>query len=88
ILNNSNAVATNSYLMLYPKKEFSDCINDRITRYKIWEFLREIPSETMMSHGRSYGGGLFKIEPKELASVPCKGLGKIMKPNQPSLFDI
>ncbi len=88
ILNNSNAVATNSYLMLYPKKEFSDCINDRITRYKIGEFLREIPSETMMSHGRSYGGGLFKIEPKELASVPCKGLGKIMKPNQPSLFDI
>lgn len=35
----------------------------------IWEILRNIRPEDIMREGRVYGGGLRKVEPKELGRV-------------------
>jgi len=75
ILNHSKATAPNVYLMLYPqpalKRELQD--NPKLIE-AIWQALNEIPSNTLIGEGRVYGGGLYKIEPNELANTPADGL--------------
>lgn len=70
ILNHSEAIATNSYLMLYPKDELQEEIerNPDIL-CSIWNILKDIENDDIESEGRIYGGGLRKIEPRELANV-------------------
>lgn len=87
ILNEANVTATNSYLMLYPKDEYKYLFRDPSLTRAVWKTLSEIPKNILMAYGRTYGGGLFKWEPKELAAVPCPSLKKILKTNSPSLFD-
>lgn len=86
ILNSAGAVPTNSYLCLYLKDEYRNSINSHIYR-KIWKVLSSIPKEVLVAHGRTYGGGLWKWEPKELESTPCPELSRYLKSNQTSLFD-
>lgn len=78
ILNLSEAIVTNSYLMLYPKEHLQKAISDNPSSvYRIWELLKDISRNEIESEGRVYGGGLKKIEPRELAKVPCKDLMKL-----------
>jgi hypothetical protein len=57
--------------MLYPKPDLARQIkNEPETANRLWEALSSIPSEAMIACGRVYGGGLYKIEPKELSRVP------------------
>ena len=78
ILNLSEAIATNSYLMLYPKEHLQKAISDNPNSvYKIWELLKDINGNAIEDEGRVYGGGLKKIEPRELAKVPCGDLMKL-----------
>lgn len=78
ILNLSEAIATNSYLMLYPKENLQKTISDDPNSvYRIWEHLKAIKGNEIEEEGRFYGGGLKKIEPKELAKVPCGDLMKL-----------
>lgn len=86
ILNQTNVIATNSYLCLYIKDEYKYNLNDE-TYKAIWNTLTSIPKEVLIAHGRMYGGGLLKWEPKELASIPCPDLSKYMKSRQLSLFE-
>lgn len=75
ILNLSEAIATNSYLMLYPKEKLQQIISvNPNSVYKIWEVLKGISGKEIEEEGRVYGGGLKKIEPRELAKVPCGDL--------------
>lgn len=37
---------------------------------RIWQWLSQVQGTTLKQIGRSYGGGLFKLEPKELAQLP------------------
>lgn len=75
ILNLSDAIVTNSYLMLYPKERLQRVIaNNPNVVYQIWERLKSIGADEIEDEGRVYGGGLKKIEPKELAKVVCDGL--------------
>lgn len=75
ILNLSDAIVTNSYLMLYPKAHLQQVISANPNSiYKIWEILKGISGNEIEEEGRVYGGGLKKIEPKELAKVPCGDL--------------
>lgn len=75
ILNLSDAIVTNSYLMLYPKFHLRQIISTNPSSiYKIWEMLKSISGNLIEEEGRVYGGGLKKIEPKELAKVPCGDL--------------
>lgn len=75
ILNHSDAIATNSYLMLYPKNALAAAIrlNPQITN-RVWNALKGISALDFENEGRVYGGGLKKIEPKELANVACQDL--------------
>ncbi len=75
ILNHGRATACNVYLMLYPKPLLA-CAASRepaIIR-EAWKFLNQIESSELLSHGRVYGGGLHKLEPKELRGVPAEEL--------------
>jgi hypothetical protein len=70
ILNNSRATVTNSYLALYPRKNLSE----QFTRTpdlkrEVWEKLNRLTPDSLRDEGRVYGGGLQKIEPKELLNV-------------------
>jgi len=72
ILNESHAIATNSFLMLYPKGELESLLaSDPGKRFDLWKLLLKIPAENIVGEGRSYGGGLQKIEPRELGRVRC-----------------
>ncbi|WP_299822684.1 hypothetical protein [uncultured Jannaschia sp.] len=75
MLNHSQATACNTYLLLYPKPLLAQAAkkNPDIMR-TVWEFLNEIDSDELLGHGRVYGGGLHKLEPKELRGFPADGL--------------
>ena len=69
-LNRSAAVVPNTYLNLYPTQVLQQLLArqpDLIER--ILEALKRITTEDLVSNGRTYGGGLHKMEPKELGNV-------------------
>ena len=72
IWNRSQATAHNVYLMLYPKGPLRDLLNEHPeSAAQIFETLQNISPERFISEGRVYGGGLHKVEPKELAKIPA-----------------
>jgi len=75
MLNRSNATACNTYLLLYPKPFMARAAekSPEIVRSS-WEFLNEIDPDELLGRGRVYGGGLHKLEPKELRGVPAADL--------------
>lgn len=79
ILNHSNAIATNSYLMMYPKKALKEAIlQSPDVLYKVWDALNNITPQDLIDEGRIYGGGLKKIEPRELSYVKCPLLANLL----------
>jgi hypothetical protein len=71
ILNHSNATVTNCYLALYPKGRMKDFLKDFPEMLKVvWNILKMIDPQHFIDEGRVYGGGLRKMEPTELMSVP------------------
>lgn len=82
ILNRSSATALNVYLMLYPKPWLADQLDASPKLLeRVWEALNGIPTPTLVAEGRVYGGGLHKLEPKELAEVPADAvLAALPKP--------
>lgn len=75
ILNDSRAIVSNSFLMLYPKGQLAELLASYPQeRERAWECLLQIPAAAISDAGRSYGGGLQKVEPKELGNVPCPAL--------------
>jgi adenine-specific DNA-methyltransferase len=79
ILNHSKAVAANVYLMLYPKAELAAILREQPGVAKaVWKALSSITPEMLISGGRIYGGGLHKMEPKELASVAADVVWKAL----------
>lgn len=93
ILNRSKAIVANSYLILYPKprieKEIST--NPELAN-SLLSALNSITGKAMLDEGRVYGGGMHKMEPKELANVPAKEiqelLGDIKAEEQSDLFEV
>lgn len=78
ILNTTSAIVTNGYLMLYPKAEYADALKDQSIRMKVWNILNSVPKNHFTRKGRVYGGGLHKMEPKELMSVPMPELKDLL----------
>ncbi len=78
ILNNSKATAANVYLMLYPRVPVEHALTDspKLKR-RAWECLNQICPQAMLCEGRVYGGGLHKLEPRELGNVPAEALVKL-----------
>ncbi len=79
ILNHSKAIAANVYLMMYPKPTLEKLLKDRPDlRQAIWQALQTISSEVLIGEGRVYGGGLYKLEPKELANAPADSILEVL----------
>ena len=45
---------------------------------QVWELLNEICPQAMLREGRVYGGGLHKLEPKELGNVPAEAITELL----------
>ena len=88
LLNHSQATASNVYLMLYPKEPLKRILKGypQFARH-IWGFLRKISSENMIAEGRVYGGGLHKLEPRELGNVSAAELADLIARSTPSSYD-
>jgi hypothetical protein len=79
LLNNTKATATNVYLMLYPQPLLAKQLAfDPSTLRLLWQALNSIERETLLSNGRVYGGGMHKLEPKELANIPADKLAALV----------
>lgn len=92
ILNRSRATAANVYLLLYPKPVLAAALaREPGLDKRVWEYLNSIPSPSLLGEGRVYGGGLYKMEPKELANVSATAIADMLgvRPvaKQASLFD-
>lgn len=73
IWNRSQATAHNVYLMLYPKGPLRAALKAHPELYaQVFEALQRITPAQLLSEGRVYGGGLYKVEPKELAQIPVR----------------
>jgi hypothetical protein len=73
IWNRSDATAHNVYLMLYPKARLQEALrNHPELAAKVFEALQSVTASQFISEGRVYGGGLHKVEPKELAQIPAR----------------
>jgi adenine-specific DNA-methyltransferase len=74
-LNRSRATATNGFLCLYPKPRLADALDGHPEReIELLQILNRIAPDTLKRNGRSYGGGLHKVEPSELLNLPLPEL--------------
>lgn len=72
IFNGSRATVANVYLALYPTRILaSELDRDSSLLRKIWIALNNLPPDMLLGEGRVYGGGLHKLEPRELGNVPA-----------------
>ncbi|NJL10723.1 MAG: SAM-dependent DNA methyltransferase, partial [Calothrix sp. SM1_7_51] len=70
IFNNSNAIASNVYLMLYPKPALAELfLRQPSLKVEVWQALKSISDKALITEGRVYGGGLHKLEPRELGNT-------------------
>jgi adenine-specific DNA-methyltransferase len=70
IWNKSDAVATNTYLMLYPRASLAALLKEQPgVAAEIFALLQKTAQETMSESWRVHAGGLHKIEPGELLEV-------------------
>jgi hypothetical protein len=73
IWNRSQATAHNVYLLLYPQGRLRDAlIAQPEIQARVFEALKRIKPDELVSEGRVYGGGLHKVEPKELGQIPAR----------------
>jgi hypothetical protein len=78
--------------MLYPKGQLLETLaKDPGLQRQVFEALQRITPAQFVSEGRVYGGGLHKVEPKELAQIPARaildGLGsQVVTSRQARLF--
>lgn len=79
ILNHSHATAPNVWLLLYPKPILSAALErDPELLREVWTALNAIDPEMLLGEGRVYGGGLHKLEPKELANASASLLVRLL----------
>lgn len=80
IFNASQALASNSYHLLYPKGRFAKaCLQDSHLIHRAWEALSGLEPHELIPEGRVYGGGFHKLEPKELANINASFIHELME---------
>jgi len=79
ILNNTQATIANVYLAMYPNPALAVALaRDRTLIRKIWTVLNQLTPAQLLGEGRVYGGGLHKLEPKELANVSAVAIAALL----------
>ncbi|WP_168397991.1 Eco57I restriction-modification methylase domain-containing protein [Acinetobacter indicus] len=79
LFNESKAIVNNSYLILYPLPNLEKLLCDKPHLAKeIVNKLNSLDSALMMDEGRTYGGGMQKIEPKELGNVNASFINELI----------
>lgn len=80
VWNQSEAIATNTYLMLYPKPNLTGLMqkNKEIIPV-VFDALKTAAADTAIDFYRFYAGGLSKIEPRELEQVKFPGLPDLLR---------
>jgi adenine-specific DNA-methyltransferase len=86
--NQSRAIATNVYLLLYPVGPLkAELVRKPILLKKTLELLQAIEPRALVQEGRVYGGGLHKLEPSEFGRLDAKSfLDQLGVHIQPKLF--
>jgi len=78
-------VATNMFLMLYPLPPLAAAMKDDLSLGgKIHDALLSLTGDDLRLGGRVYGGGLHKIEPRELAALPANAIAKLVSLPEPT----
>jgi len=73
ILNGSRATVANVYLALYPTPLMAhEMHRDPGLLRKVWSALNDLAPHVLLGEGRVYGGGLHKLEPRELSNVSAE----------------
>jgi hypothetical protein len=58
--------------MLYPKPVLAGALAQEPQLLRIlWQALNQIDPALLLAGGRVYGGGMYKLEPSELAMLPA-----------------
>jgi adenine-specific DNA-methyltransferase len=71
IWNKSRAIATNTYLLLYPRPQLAEILLRRPSAaMQLFSALQQAATSGLREHARVHAGGLLKIEPRELLHVP------------------
>jgi len=80
ILNASRATVANVYLAMYPTPRLAHAMErDHDLIRRAWEVLNHLTPERVLGEGRVYGGGLHKLEPKELGNVPVPEIAALLE---------
>jgi hypothetical protein len=83
ILNNSRATVANVYLAMYLRPALKRCLErDPMLIRRIWEVLNQLTPQQLLGEGRVYGGGLHKLEPRELANVNALAIESLLPDSQ------
>jgi hypothetical protein len=79
IRNDSRATVANVYLAMYPTPLLGRALSrePQLMR-RIWSALNALTPDQLLGEGRVYGGGLHKLEPRELANVPVPSLAALL----------
>jgi hypothetical protein len=64
--------------MLYPRAKLIEELAAGLDPMDVHSALSAIAPEFLVNTGRQYGGGLHKIEPKELGSLPADCLAELV----------
>ena len=65
--------------MLYPQEPMANMMRKRPElKRQIWQFLNTISPQVLLRESRVYGGGLHKLEPKELGNVPAAKIAELL----------
>ena len=79
LLNHSKATVANVCPAMYPTPVLAEALaSDKGLIRKVWKVLNQLTPEQLLSEGRVYGGGLHKMEPRELANVSATTIAALL----------
>jgi hypothetical protein len=82
--NQSRAIAANVYLMLYPREPLQSALATKpALGAVVLSLLQGLDAERIVGAGRVYGGGLHKLEPRELAGLPAGEIAALIEAPPP-----